>query len=480
MTTKNDVLKSLDIGSYVAEDEAEKIKEYFLETNTWESYFKGDVDIIYGQKGAGKSAIYLLTQEKRDEFFDNKVLLAPGEEIRGNPAFQGIVNDPVPSEIQFEEIWKIFILSILCHNIRDYGIAHPKINHIVQYLESARLIDQRFSLTNAVRRAFDFVMKREYAITDPNGYTFSTKLANENFATNKQFNIDTAFSSIDETLIDSGYHIWVLLDRLDVAFADTELLEKNALRALFRAYSSLKRFRNIGTKIFLRSDIWGRVSDGMFREASHITKEETINWDETGLKRMIALRLFGSPQFCEFVGALKSDAQNDIHLLDEKFTSVLPERIDRGEKKPRTWKWVLSRLKDGNGAIGPREVIFYFSELVKRDILLNERGEEQPQGTILFRTSSFKDSLKPVSEYKVHRVLYAEFPWCKKYIEALHKEKTEQTASNLAKIWKIDISEAEKLASKLSEIGFFEQRSKAFWVPFIYRIALNMVQGRSS
>ena len=45
---------------------------------------------------------------------------------------------------------------------------------------------------------------------------------------------------------------WILLDRLDVAFADSADLEANALRALFRVYPDMAALSNFGVKIFLR------------------------------------------------------------------------------------------------------------------------------------------------------------------------------------------------------------------------------------
>ena len=72
--------------------------------------------------------------------------------------------------------------------------------------------------------------------------------------------------------------VWVLLDRLDVAFIESHELEKNALRALFRVYRDVGALERITLKIFLRSDIWRRIVEGGFREASHITRVAILEW----------------------------------------------------------------------------------------------------------------------------------------------------------------------------------------------------------
>ena len=55
-------------GSRVAEDEGEGLLSYFVETEQWRKLIAGDVDIVYGAKGAGKSALYSLLVGQK-EFF---------------------------------------------------------------------------------------------------------------------------------------------------------------------------------------------------------------------------------------------------------------------------------------------------------------------------------------------------------------------------------------------------------------------------
>ena len=63
----------------------------------------------------------------------------------------------------------------------------------------------------------------------------------------------------------------------------------------------------------------------------------------------------------------------------------------------------------------------------------------------------------------------------------LDGEKTSQTPKTLSKIWKVSEEEALKIAKQLVEIGFFEPKGSKdapkYWVPFLYRDALSMVQG---
>lgn len=82
---------------------------------------------------------------------------------------------------------------------------------------------------------------------------------------------------------------------------------------------------------------------------------------------------------------------------------------------------------------------------------------------------------------RLEQTIYAEFPDLKRYLEKLKGEKTEQTVETLANLWKVDDAEALAIAERLTNVGFFEPRGDrshpSYWVPFLYRPALDLVQG---
>ena len=54
------LLKTISFGQRVAEDETAALAGYFVETDQWERILKGEIDVVRGEKGSGKSAIYSL------------------------------------------------------------------------------------------------------------------------------------------------------------------------------------------------------------------------------------------------------------------------------------------------------------------------------------------------------------------------------------------------------------------------------------
>src|SRR5712691_1223423 len=103
---KRDVLVATTFGERIAEDEADALISYFVETDQWRKVISGQVDVVYGPKGSGKSALYSLLRKKRDELLARNIIPAAGENVRGIPVFQDLVADPPASEDQFRGLWK--------------------------------------------------------------------------------------------------------------------------------------------------------------------------------------------------------------------------------------------------------------------------------------------------------------------------------------------------------------------------------------
>ncbi|WP_105436529.1 hypothetical protein [Neorhizobium tomejilense] len=99
--SKKDILKEVRFGNQIAEEERDDLRSYFVETQSWRQILGGDVDVVYGTKGAGKSALYLLVQDHIDMLFDNAILVVVAENPRGAPAFENLKVSPPPDEKQF-------------------------------------------------------------------------------------------------------------------------------------------------------------------------------------------------------------------------------------------------------------------------------------------------------------------------------------------------------------------------------------------
>ena len=144
---------------------------------------------------------------------------------------------------------------------------------------------------------------------------------------------------------------------------------------------------------------------------------------------------------------------------------------------------MLSRTCDGSRQAAPREIIHLLNALRDAQVRHLEIGESNPEGGRLFSRPVFKDALPEVSKTRLEQTLYAEYPEFREYIEKLRGEKTQYLAASLVKIWKLSADKTIQVVRDLCMIGFFEQRGEKenpiFWVPILYRDALDLVQGSS-
>jgi hypothetical protein len=259
-------------------------------------------------------------------------------------------------------------------------------------------------------------------------------------------------------------------------------LEANALRALFRVYVDLRSFDRISLKIFLRTDIWRRIiEDRGFREASHITRTTYIKWETQSLLNLVVRRAVRNEALRRHYSVDEAWVLLDIHRQRDLFYRMFPGQVDAGERRAETFDWMLSRTRDGSGQTAPRELIHLL--LSARDVELkhHELGEDEPEGEAIIGRTALRGGLPEVSGVRLEQTIYAEHPLLKGWLELLSGEKTEQTPVTLARLWNMDPLRALALAAELVEVGFFERRgtkeAPTFWVPFLYRDALRMVQG---
>ncbi|WP_257309461.1 P-loop ATPase, Sll1717 family [Geothrix fuzhouensis] len=488
------VLRRLTFGSRIAEEETDALSQYFVETDAWAQVFGGAIDVVYGPKGSGKSALYSLLIAKREPLFDRGILLVAGENPRGATAFKGITVDPPLTELEFTSLWKLYICCLLHAVLNEYDITNQPATELGRILASTGLVKGSGSLAQLLAKVSAYVKRviRPESVEgivkfDPNTQLPVGVGAKINFSPDSQgdasgsTSVDRLLELANEAFTENGFTVWVLLDRLDVAFAEHEDLEANALRALFRVYLDLMAHPQIKLKIFLRSDIWSRITESGFREASHITRTLTIEWNQSSLLNLVVRRAVYNNDLRDFYSVAITLPTAPLVEQEAFFYRLSPAQVEVGPNKSPTFGWVISRTTDGLKVVAPREVIHFFNRLREVQSQRLEVGGAQPEAEALFERGSYKEALPEVSKIRLEQTLYAEYPNLKQWLEKLRGARTKQSVATLSSIWGVSSEEANSIAGNLARIGFFEVRGdrteQVFWVPFLYRDGLDMRQG---
>jgi len=493
VATVSDVLKQSDFGERVAEEESSELEGYFVETEQWQAVLRGQADIIYGAKGAGKSAVYSLLNRRAKELSCRGIRTVSAEKPSGAPVFKGLQQDPPTSEDEFVGLWKLYFLSLIASALSP-GRKNSKANRLRKSLTAAGVYAKQVNLSERLQMAFDYVKRvfREGTVAVEAGMSIDSVSAVPAGVSAKivfspgsarprdgVYHVDDLLHLANDALEHEGVRLWILLDRLDVAFAESHELEENALRALFRVYLDILALERIVPKIFLRTDIWSRIARRGFREASHITRTITIEWTPEALLNLIVKRALKNAPVVGYLGVDVGGVLESFERQREVFYRIFPQQVDIGERKPNTLDWMLTRVADGSKRTAPREIIHLLNSAREERLREHELGASATN--LLFSRSALKASLPAVSRTRLHQTLLAEYPNLRVHIEGLRGQKTEQTPDTLAGVWSVSREEAIQTAAMLVEAGFFEERGTVaepvYWVPFLYRDAAGMVQG---
>lgn len=494
--TKSEILEKIDIGSRVAEDEQKKLKQYFIKTHAFKELDNDNVDIIYGFKGTGKSAIYLHLLENRPNYKARNIHIVQAENIRGDSAFKSVIDEPPTDEMTFRSIWKLYFLVLIYNSIYKEYYFNKNIRLIGKLLRQSNLLSRNKSLVEYFTDTYSYIKKSkiqsvETALNvDPasgmvNG--FSGKIVLDNAESDSlhpgNYNISTLFSLLNTELSNRGMNVWVALDRLDTVFEENDTLEENAIRGLFKAYLDLGMYQNIRLKIFLRTDIWNKITSKGFREASHITRFTIIKWTEETALNLVIKRFIENIQISEYYNVEKDEVLHDYGKQNDLFYRIFPDRIEKGSNKSETLRWIISHTYDGTNTITPREIIHLLLELRRLQLNNYSIGKDQTEGQQLFERSIFKEALVDVSRVRMEQTIFAEYNSLKPFIQKLSNRKATSSPDKLAEYFGTNRTKALSIADALVEIGVLRkiryQEKPYYEVPFVYRSYLNSVQGRS-
>lgn len=487
----NDKL-NITFGDRVAENESQDLSVYFIKTEHWEKVRSGKADIVFGSKGAGKSALYTLLFKEADQLQQEGTTLISAEKPTGQTVFSEVKNTPPTTEVEFITLWKIYICQLIIQQLQESGTCTDQASDVKNKLVESGLIEEKNTLKRLVNSAMSFARK----IIDlesieggaaPDGSIITGKITFKTPTAEKRklgfVSVDELLETLNDYLTGKSLRYWILFDRLDVAFDQDAGIEKNALRALFKTYRDIEDLDAISLKIFLREDIWKRITDEGFRESSHITRTTTISWSPQSLLNLIILRAIRNPQITEDYQVNVEEIERSHVEQRSLYYKMFPEQVDIGEKQSDTFDWILNRVRDGLGLAAPREVIHFHNEVInceKEAISIGARKIEPPN---IFSRQSIKAATAEVSKVKTEQNLFAENSHLKQYIQKLDGNKAEQSLETLSHLWGKNNEETKSIAAELVFVGFFEQRAARdegiYKIPFIYRPYLRVTQGKA-
>lgn len=482
------LLRKLDLGSSVAEfDQA--LDRYFVETEAFRALTLDRADIIAGEKGTGKSALYRVFSRRYTNIPELKqVEVVPGFNLAGNPVFQRLAHIPPLSEGQYISIWKSYLLSLVGNWLLELYESDltPRMRELDSLLREVGLRsndDSAETIFSKLINVFNRLLNPKSAevsisLSETGIPVIAPKLEFESPQVSADaadvISHERALSSLNAAMEEVNLTVWVALDRLDEAFQGFPAVEIPVLRALLRTYLDLLAYPRIRLKLFVRNDLFRKVTQGGFVNLTHVNaRKMEIVWDEEDLLNLFARRARESEGF---VSQLGLDGKTDLDI----FERIFPKQVDQGSRKPTTWSWMMSRIRDGNGIKPPRNLIDLVVKAKESQIRSEERtpralSPDQP----IIEADSIRRAHRALSEQRVEDTLLAEAADFVPMIVKFRDGKAEHNAVSLASLLGVSESNARNEVKPLLEMGFLEEVGGSFKVPMLYRDGLEITQGKA-
>lgn len=283
------------------------------------------------------------------------------------------------------------------------------------------------------------------------------------------------------------------MDRLDSAFEDVPKLENTVLKSLIKQYLDMRDFKNIRLKIFIRSDIWQRITVDGFVEATHIARLEEVKWDTSSILYLIVSRISTSKIIVEDFGksilipkVKRNNILNSEDLQKKLFYYVFPLKVDaqppfnKNVKKADAINWIISRTSDATRIINPRNILYLIDQAKSIEIDKMERGHHMPVDGLM-EGKVIQEGLRETSHYQLEQTLFAEYPKLKPKVELLKNSKAEMKLNVIKKKLRVNSKKGIlEIVNALITRGFISQANSSgyYEIPFIYRDALNVKQGK--
>jgi energy-coupling factor transporter ATP-binding protein EcfA2 len=396
-------LKKIDLGKDEAEND-ERLKEYFLKTESYHKALAGEKTIIIGRKGSGKSAIFKLLDDELSQKGDIIIKITPDQyswSILKDYKEQGILPEQAHTNA-----WKLTLLSSIVWKLNDLGkiSEQSKLKNYYNYMKDSFTPKEDnwfFNLVNKVKSLLKGVKTQWLSFEDTPSIATPLKIIEE-----------IKYLLIKESK-NFNENIRIIIDRLDDSW-DSSNESKNMIIGLLKASNEINSLLNGKIKVitFLRSDIYDNL---FFDDQDKLRQnEEILVWDTDSLKRIITERVRVSLEL----------QKTDEDIWKELFS----EKLYRSNAKAE--KYIIDRTFKR-----PRDMLSFVRFCIENAIKHNHQQIESDDTRIAeeekYSQSKYKDL---IIEYQ------KQLPFIKELLDSFsgcsHKFSQEELCQHIAKFYK--------------------------------------------
>ncbi|WP_255427003.1 P-loop ATPase, Sll1717 family [Sphaerospermopsis sp. LEGE 00249] len=467
------IIESLQFPEVNAADQRQDLSLLFQRTTDFARFLDDTTCLIRGRKGTGKTALYWLflqhkslAQKLAPGRLDNTIFVsAHGRFQKNRPSreeFQFIHQNLQPNSGTWEAFWRAYLL-LRCH--QENVLKFPKGKKAAKFRELREIIN-------------DLPKERWQSESTSALLELSTN-------SNLRLLVKDAIDILNEEAKNNSQKLWFLYDDLDEDFSEAGQLRQQALTGLFQLVQSCdaNRLTEIRFKIFLREDIWSRLS---FDNKSHFTGRDIIlQWTKIDFLRLALRQVIQSKNFKDLVDrsspiAVESIDQASEEAIDKALELLWGSRRRGGNRAKNVSRWVYEKLTDSGGTTFLRSLSIFLKGAKEQELNYKGLSLSKLRTDRLLQGKSLEFGLKKASEKRCEEIK-EEYPNLTKFFDALKGKLAFLSKEQLQEVWQDsarDIAGFEDFVSFLREIGIIEwrEKEKRYKVADIYVYGFEMVR----
>jgi hypothetical protein len=340
------LLAALSIGDPTAENEMTTLSKYYLPTDQFRRAVRGEVNLVVGRKGAGKTALFIRTRDKVRGDTRNVVVDLQPEGYQLIKLKQDVFDYLIEGAMQhlITAFWEYIILLEIAHKLIEKDGDRYKYDHIIRPLyEELRDVFLRGDYKNEgdFSERLNFVstsiIERYRELFDESS---DGKLTSDDVTQLLHTHDIPALRDAISSYLEEKEAILVMFDNLDKGWSTggVDVLDAIITRCLIDAGRKIEReMRRDGHKftciVFIRNDVYENV----INYSADYGKEmrATLDWTDTDLLReMLRLRLVaGSPDDCSKLSF--GDIWNQLCISHYLGEDTFQYMADRSLMRPR-------------------------------------------------------------------------------------------------------------------------------------------------
>ena len=427
----------------------------FQKTGDFERCLDDAVWVIRGRKGTGKSTLYKLFTQHRENAekrshgrLDNiEVLSAHGNKDTFRPTadiFAQIQKKLHKGQTDWLSFWRAYAV------LRIYRSC-PQFSEILK------------------KEKLDPLLSRlKYTFKDTQDTIWALKHTNKltEFAVDSNLNASCrdALSYFNQYLQTKNQKIWLFYDDLDQDIQEDSHWQQEALGGLMRLVydTNNQDLYQIRFKIFLREDIWQTL---VFTNKSHFGEARTLTlqWKKTDFFRLAyRLAMSGSSTFKTLSNRILPLAEKDLDEADEEtLRQALALLWGLTEKKKNAYiaQWVYTRLTDASGNTYPRSLTILLQKARAVELKANQTNAPTDR---LLRWSALTKGLTAASEERCNAIKN-EYAGLTEFFNCIGEISSLFMSDDLEILWEKTVKgesnqSFDSFVKKLENIGLIEKK----------------------